>query len=342
MYKCDTCNETFKNQLALYGHQRKHSEKVIKQTLETKSKKSKNYKVKTNFDNIFLNNKYTKWYKNIVSISSKYNPEGYYERHHIIPKCLNGTDKKENIIKFSARKHFICHWLLTKMVKKDSPEYYSLYKAFILMSGQTKNQERYIIPSILFEKLRKEVSRINSIQQSGENNSNYGKVWISNFQLKETKMIYSNEIQNYIRTGWVKGYTLKWENYDINGKKIPLIRIINSKTKQIKQIYPYQVNEYLSNGWMRPCKKINLKKHSEKILKEKIINHKEIIDINDFLKILHNKEIYEGFLKGESSRKIKEKVPLSHVSISRRLNIIKKIIGSYGRTQTYKIFRSTG
>ena len=329
MYKCETCNETFKNQLALYGHQRKHSEKVIQQVLETKNLKRKNSIVDINFDTFFLNNKYTKWYRNIVLISSKHNPEGYYERHHIIPKCLNGTDKKDNIIKFSARKHFLCHWLLTKMVKKDSNEYYSLYKAFILMSGQTKNQERYIIPSILFEKLRKEVARINSIQQSGEKNSNYGKIWISNFQLKETKMIYSNEMEKYNKTGWVKGYIVKWQNYDENGKKLRLIRLRKPESEQVKKVYPYQVEEYLLNGWIRPCKKKNFKKIFETNIKKERKNknkNKKLTTINDFLNYcIHNKKIYESFIKGESSRKIKEKVPLSHVSISRRIKIIKSL-----------------
>lgn len=51
----------------------------------------------------FLNNKYTKWYNNIVSNASKdkrkKNDEIYYERHHIIPKCkpFLGHNKKETL-----------------------------------------------------------------------------------------------------------------------------------------------------------------------------------------------------------------------------------------------------
>jgi uncharacterized alkaline shock family protein YloU len=37
----------------------------------------------------------------------------YYENHHIIPKCLNGTNNEDNLVLLTAREHFICHKLLT-------------------------------------------------------------------------------------------------------------------------------------------------------------------------------------------------------------------------------------
>lgn len=40
---------------------------------------------------------------------------GYTERHHIIPKSLNGSDSRDNLVRLTTREHFICHKLLTKM-----------------------------------------------------------------------------------------------------------------------------------------------------------------------------------------------------------------------------------
>jgi len=37
----------------------------------------------------------------------------YNENHHIIPRCVGGTDDKENIVLLTAREHYICHKLLT-------------------------------------------------------------------------------------------------------------------------------------------------------------------------------------------------------------------------------------
>lgn len=64
----------------------------------------------------FLNNKYTKLYYQILEkCSTRSIIADYRETHHIIPKCAGGPDSPDNLIKFSSREHFICHWLLTKM-----------------------------------------------------------------------------------------------------------------------------------------------------------------------------------------------------------------------------------
>ncbi len=36
----------------------------------------------------------------------------YYERHHILPKCLGGENDKENLVLLTGKEHFICHKLL--------------------------------------------------------------------------------------------------------------------------------------------------------------------------------------------------------------------------------------
>ena len=37
----------------------------------------------------------------------------YYENHHIIPRCMNGTNDKDNLVLLTAKEHYICHKLLT-------------------------------------------------------------------------------------------------------------------------------------------------------------------------------------------------------------------------------------
>ena len=39
----------------------------------------------------------------------------YCEAHHIIPKCLGGSDDKTNIILLTAREHYIAHLLLRRI-----------------------------------------------------------------------------------------------------------------------------------------------------------------------------------------------------------------------------------
>lgn len=72
--------------------------------------------------NNFVVNKYHKWYFNIISRAQIRNlPKSQgTERHHIIPKCLGGTNDKENLVQLAAYEHFICHQLLIKMTSGES------------------------------------------------------------------------------------------------------------------------------------------------------------------------------------------------------------------------------
>jgi hypothetical protein len=39
----------------------------------------------------------------------------YYEKHHIIPKSLGGSNKNENLVHLTGREHFVAHMLLAKI-----------------------------------------------------------------------------------------------------------------------------------------------------------------------------------------------------------------------------------
>lgn len=65
---------------------------------------------------MFIQNKYYKWYYSIVNhaLSREISNDIYTEKHHIIPKSLGGSNKKENLVALFAREHFICHLCLAK------------------------------------------------------------------------------------------------------------------------------------------------------------------------------------------------------------------------------------
>lgn len=122
----------------------------------------------------FLQNKYTKWYFNIINSAKIRSTKSYGETHHIIPKSLGGSNSKENLIFLSAREHFICHWLLTKMVENVKHKY-QMWNAFsCMLYRENGNQERYKVNSKIFENIKKEGSKIKSIKFSGKNNPRYG------------------------------------------------------------------------------------------------------------------------------------------------------------------------
>lgn len=70
---------------------------------------------------MFIENKYKKWYDDLVEKRTETpSSESYVEKHHIVPKGMGGGNEKENLVIFSAREHYVAHLLLTKMcVSKD-------------------------------------------------------------------------------------------------------------------------------------------------------------------------------------------------------------------------------
>jgi len=52
---------------------------------------------------------YKKIHDNIIDRAKNRVLEGYVETHHIIPKCMNGTNEPNNLVKLTAREHFLIH-----------------------------------------------------------------------------------------------------------------------------------------------------------------------------------------------------------------------------------------
>jgi hypothetical protein len=120
-------------------------------------------------------NKYTKWYNQIIKRAQDRLLEPPYERHHIKPRSLNGTDDRENIAFITPREHFICHWLLTKMTTGE--DRYKMLNALRMMRAENPGQKRYHtkITARVYESLRLEYARLQSERIRGENNPMWGK-----------------------------------------------------------------------------------------------------------------------------------------------------------------------
>lgn len=132
---------------------------------------------------------------------------GYYERHHIQPKSLGGNNDKENIVKLTAREHFICHWLLVKIYDKGTIERNKMLCAFWRMRCTNKDHKRYI-NARAYEALRIEfakcIGELSSKNQAGIKNSQYGRKWYTNRNTGETKPFREKPIEDF----WIEGRKL--------------------------------------------------------------------------------------------------------------------------------------
>ena len=58
-------------------------------------------------------NTYEEFIQNILKTRGRFEcGDEYHERHHIVPKCMGGTDEEDNLIDLFAREHFMAHKLL--------------------------------------------------------------------------------------------------------------------------------------------------------------------------------------------------------------------------------------
>jgi len=75
---------------------------------------------------MFLDNRYTKVYYQIINRAltrpyKKVKNDGY-QKHHIVPKCIGGTNSTDNLVILSYKEHRVCHCLLIKIQLTTSAE----------------------------------------------------------------------------------------------------------------------------------------------------------------------------------------------------------------------------
>jgi hypothetical protein len=94
-----------------------------------------------------------KIYDQIINRSKNRVLEGYKEKHHIVPKCLGGSNDKENLVELTAREHFLCHRLLCEIYSNNDKLWYAL---FLMAIGKNRHKvnDSYIMSSRTYEQLR--------------------------------------------------------------------------------------------------------------------------------------------------------------------------------------------
>lgn len=109
---------------------------------------------------------YDSFIKNIIETRGQFGcGEEYHERHHIIPKCLGGSNDKSNLIDLFAREHFIAHRLLAL----ENPNKKQLTYSWWMMSymKSNKKQKRYKLTPEEYEESRTAFSKAMSAARIG-------------------------------------------------------------------------------------------------------------------------------------------------------------------------------
>lgn len=124
------------------------------------------------------NLKYSNWYDSLISkAKSRYLPLTMYtEQHHVVPRSFGGSDDKSNLVKLTAREHYVAHLLLWKM---RFPSTYGSKMSFafgtFINRFKQEYHSSYKITSRIYEQFKKEYSVLMSEKNTGEGNPFYGK-----------------------------------------------------------------------------------------------------------------------------------------------------------------------
>lgn len=115
-----------------------------------------------------MNQTYDEFINNILETRGRFAcGEEYHERHHIVPRCMDGSDDEENLIDLYAREHFEAH----KLLAQEHPENDSLVYGWWMMAHIDDRE----ITLEEYEDARIKFAELASLRMKGENHPNYGK-----------------------------------------------------------------------------------------------------------------------------------------------------------------------
>jgi len=166
---------------------------------------------------------YQKIYDQLIDRAKTRKLEGYKERHHVIPRCIGGTNDSENLVDLTAREHFIAHKLLCEIYPNDDKIFFA-YRMMAIMKQSNDNERLYHISSREFDRIRTE-----SIKKIG--NMNRG---------KKLSPKSKESIEKQLATRKLNGYT-----HSIETKQ----KISNSnKGRKLSDTHKQNISRMLTNN----------------------------------------------------------------------------------------------
>jgi hypothetical protein len=105
----------------------------------------------------------------------------YYERHHIVPRCLGGNESKDNLVLLTAKEHYVAHKLLHRIYPSNKKLFHA-YRMMAVMKNSKDSERYYVVSSREYEYLKNNMknyydhdSRIKAVETRTRN----GKLWHS-------------------------------------------------------------------------------------------------------------------------------------------------------------------
>lgn len=210
---------------------------------------------------MFLANKYSKWYFNIIENAKiqnrkklkRENPNFIYlELHHIIPRSLNGSNNKENMIYLTAKEHFICHLLLPKMLN-DNISKHKMINALIKMQFNKSNgQQRYKSKS--YAVIRGLIAEKNSYMFKGKPKSKETKLKMSiSAKGKPKSETHKKSMSDYMRANPRETNPMDIQEYreKVRQHRLTHCQVYHPNDNITFEINNNQLIDYISKGYKK-------------------------------------------------------------------------------------------
>ena len=225
---------------------------------------------------------YQRIYNSIIERAKTRIIEGYTEKHHIIPRCMGGSNNDDNLVALTPEEHYVCHLLLIKLY----PGNIGLVKAAMFLTSSNNNVRRN---NKLYGWLKRQYSDYmrgpNNPQKlnprKGERHHTYNRKIKFNFTEKGRKVLSEKMVgdknpcsgikpwnhpraTDYTRSIWAKADEIY--NLWIANKKpsyCKLHSLVNGRMYDNVSVGPFMnMVKYFRNGWI-PTEDLEWKKFNE-------------------------------------------------------------------------------
>lgn len=198
-------------------------------------------------------------------------PNQYFEFHHILPKSLFPLwkNRKSNIVPLTAREHFFCHQLLTKIYPSNS-----MFFALSQMAFCTENSNRIKCASYEYSRIKEKFSELGRLPKNITENGRK--------KLSETAKMMENATKKKseaTRRRWEK-FREKGEKLEIKNPHTYTEEELKSRSDRKKEYWASMSKEKRSNKIKSLMKNRPPRKQSEK---EKLARRKHMDEYNKYL-----------------------------------------------------------
>lgn len=186
---------------------------------------------------------YQKHYNKLIDRARNRILEGYVERHHIIPKCMDGSD---DVVALTPEEHYLAHQLLIKIYPNESKLVFAAKMMTVKSETQIRNNK-------LYGWLRRKHAKIVSERMKGNIPWNKGKITPEEVRCKQSESHkgkkHIEEVKQKISNS-LKGHTNGKGNIPWN-KGIPCSEESNQKrSNSMKGRIPWNKG---IKGYKRKC-----------------------------------------------------------------------------------------